>query len=89
MYAWLLPHDMNTGSVKAYKIEPLEPTAALVVCNLVIRGAHCSLLWLASCSCFSSGKWILIIFVFFRQLGGLVNDCPSDIGGNIGLELYL
>ena len=55
---------MNTGSVKAYKIEPLVPTAAVVVGNLVIRGSHFSLLWLASCSCFSSGQWILIVLCF-------------------------
>ena len=34
----------------------------------------CCLLWFA---------------IFFRQLGRLVNDCPSDIGWNIGLELYI
>ena len=68
LYAWLLPHDMNTGSVKAYKIAPLVLTAAVMVCNLVIRGLHCSLLCLASCSYFSSGQWILIICVFLGSM---------------------
>ena len=86
------------------------------MCNLFIRGAHCSLLWLASCSCFSSGQWVkdniwwkttfgergpsvednlrrtshaAYSAAFFRQLGRLVNDCHSDIGWNICLELYI